>query len=69
VVTPTQAGRMALDVFDVQGRLVRHLAADNGSTGQSAEYTLDGSSWAAGIYTVRLTTTTQTTYGKLVLVH
>jgi hypothetical protein len=69
VVTPTQTGSVALDVYDVQGRLVRHLAAGPGTAGVAAEYTLDGSTWAAGIYTVRLTTAGQTTHGKLVLVH
>ncbi|RZK50074.1 MAG: T9SS type A sorting domain-containing protein, partial [Hymenobacter sp.] len=69
LVTPTQTGNLTLDVYDLQGRLVRHLATSTGTTGVPTEYTLDGSTWAAGIYTVRLTTAGQTTHGKLVLVH
>ena len=69
VVTPTQTGSLTLDVYDVQGRLVRHLATSTGTTGVATEYALDGSTWAAGIYTVRLTTAGQTTHAKLVLVH
>jgi len=69
VVTPTQAGRVTLDVYDVQGRLVQHVATGQGAPGLATDYPLDGSSWPAGIYTVRLTTAGQTTHGKLVLVH
>jgi hypothetical protein len=69
VVTPTQTGRVALDIYDVQGRLVRHLADAAGSAGQSTEYPLDGSAWAPGVYTVRLSSAGQVTHGRLVLVH
>jgi len=69
VVTPTQAGRVTLDVYDVQGRLVQHVVTGQGAPGLATDYPLDGSSWPAGIYTVRLTTAGQTTHGKLVLVH
>ena len=69
LVTPTQTGRVALDVYDVQGRLMQHVAEGTGAQGTAADYVLDGSTWAAGIYTVRLTTAGQTTHGRLVLVH
>ena len=66
-VTPAQSGPLALDVFDLQGRLVRHLASEAGIQGQLTEYVLDSSTWASGAYTVRLTAAGQVTYGKLVL--
>jgi hypothetical protein len=53
----------------VRGRLMRHLADAAGTTGQATEYALDGSTWAPGVYTVRLSAAGQVTHGKLVLVH
>jgi hypothetical protein len=69
VVTPAQTGTLTLDVLDTQGRLVRRLATDRGVQGQAAEYLLDGSTWAAGVYTVRLNMAGQVSHTKLVLVH
>ena len=67
LVTPSQTGPVALDIYDVQGRLMRHLTDATGVAGKSAEYLLDGSTWAAGVYTVRLSAAGQVTHSKLVL--
>jgi hypothetical protein len=69
MVTPTQTGRVALDLYDGQGRLVQHVAEGSGTQGLARDYVLDGRALAAGLYTIKLTTAGQVTHGKVVLVH
>ncbi|OGX82145.1 hypothetical protein BEN47_18765 [Hymenobacter lapidarius] len=69
LITPPQTGRLVLDLYDGQGRLVRHLLEGAGTQGLSRDYVLEGGSLPSGVYTLQLTTTGQITHAKLVIVH
>jgi hypothetical protein len=54
-----------LAVYDAQGRLVRQLASGQAEAGQAQELTVPTQGYAAGLYLVRLTTSTGTQLLKL----
>jgi hypothetical protein len=55
-----------LALYDAQGRLVRQLSSGQAEAGQAQALTVPTQSYAAGLYLVRLSTSTGTQLLKLI---
>lgn len=62
-----QAGAATLSAYDLQGRLIQTLFNGWVAKGMAQDVTVDGASWSAGIYLLRLQTPTGTTTQKISL--
>ncbi|MBO3273257.1 PA14 domain-containing protein [Hymenobacter defluvii] len=63
----TQANRVALTVYDVQGRLVQELFSGNLEADDNRKFVLKAGNLPAGVYSIKLTTSTEVVHKRVVL--